>query len=116
MSQKLPLPFVSKADMQSAKGLYELLLKVPSFSPQLGILLLQIAERVREELKQHPEIVDTDRRFLEEYATAAEHVAHCGGMHQKLVIDRLEVFVDRGKVERILGEIERAGGCSGQES
>lgn len=90
------------------KGFVELLLAVPSFGPQMGMKLLEIRTRFLEEIPKH-DLSEEDKLWARAYANSLMIVAQCGAVHQAAAIQTLKVFVDRGKIERTLSQIEESG-------
>lgn len=86
----------------------DLLRDTPSFSPQTGIQLLKMREELWENAKKR-KLSLKDQMWVIAYANALKTVADCGIVHTAVPIATLKAFVDRGKIERTLQDIEDSG-------
>lgn len=75
------------------KELAEILVQIPSFSPETGLHLRRIATQLDVQL-QAPTITPAVRDYLTRYREALELVIRVGGVHMHVVLDRVQSLIE----------------------
>lgn len=88
--------------------LFDFLIKCPSFSPGVGIKLLEVSRSLTDCLEEcGKDLSQEDRVFVRAYAMSCKAAAKAGGVHQGLAIEMLRQIVQGP--DRVMATIEEAG-------
>ena len=99
---------VKKPGLDVGKGFIDMLRKVPSFSPQMGMKMLEIREKLLEEMPKH-KLSEEDKLWCRGYAMSLQLVSQCAAVHQAVPIYTLKAFVDKANIAKTLDTIEESG-------
>lgn len=90
-----------KFDRQTLQVMQWFLKKgIRAFGPTIGILLVQIRDEIRVELKKDADLPDDIRSILDDYAYQLDNVATIGAIHQAAVIGKLEAILEMARSKK----------------